>query len=144
MIAICMEPSKLGKAILVDTSAFVALHNRSDSLHARAAAVARRYASDPAVHITSNYILAETVTMLSQRASHSIAVDFYERAQTDLLVMPVTPAIEASAFAIFKSLRSKNVSFVDCTSFALMREFHLHIVFTFDKDFKKQGFQLLT
>ncbi|MGD2148953.1 MAG: hypothetical protein PVH41_19830 [Anaerolineae bacterium] len=37
----------------------------------------------------------------------------------------------------------RQLSLVDCTSFALMRELELHNVFSFDRHFSKQGFSTL-
>jgi predicted nucleic acid-binding protein len=39
--------------------------------------------------------------------------------------------------------RRKNISFIDYTSFELMRLLGLKKVFTFDKHFKEQSFKLL-
>jgi len=36
-----------------------------------------------------------------------------------------------------------NVSFIDCTSFALMRERGITTAFSFDEHFTRQGFVLL-
>lgn len=39
--------------------------------------------------------------------------------------------------------RRKNISFVDYTSFEMVRNLGLKKVFTFDKHFKEQGFEVL-
>lgn len=55
----------------------------------------------------------------------------------------VDSEIESQAFEAIKQIKSKNVSFVDCTSFVIMKNRGIKVVFTFDQHFKTQGFKLL-
>lgn len=129
--------------IFVDTSAFVALNNKNEPNHIVADALLGQLDLSTTILLTSNYTIAETITILSQRISKEIAINFKELDVPTLEVIWVNEMIEAAAFDIFKKIKSKNVSFIDCTSFALMRELGIKTVFTFDRDFKKQGFSLL-
>lgn len=41
-----------------------------------------------------------------------------------------------------KKYEDKELSFTDCTSFAIMEKLKLHKAFTFDEHFKKVGFEV--
>lgn len=43
----------------------------------------------------------------------------------------------------FQKRTSKNLSFFDYTSLAIIREFNMDKVFTFDRDFKKLGVDMI-
>ena len=129
--------------IFVDTSAFVAIENDEELNYFLAQSILEKVDSSKATLVTSNYVIAETLTVLSQRVSKKVAIKFQEEDVPALEVIRIEKSTEEVAFEIFKKLDSKNVSFVDCTSFALMKQFGITTAFTFDKDFKKQGFKLL-
>jgi len=129
--------------IFVDTSAFVALNVSTDSQYDKAVDLVDRFREKQPKYITSNYIIAEAITIISQKASHQRAIRFYEEDLNNILIIRISPETEIEAFETFKKLTSKNVSFVDCTSFALMREMNIKKAFSFDTHFKQQGFKLL-
>ncbi len=54
-------------------------------------------------------------------------------------VLWVERVVERKAWSVFKSHRDKGYSFTDCTSFALMAEFLIRNVFTFDDHFRQFG-----
>lgn len=129
--------------IFVDTSVLVALNNTLDSTYLRALELSKSFVNDTVELVTSNHVIAETLTVLSQKVSHDIAIEFNEKWAPKMEVIHIDEELEEAAFDIFKKIKSKNVSFVDCTSFALMRHLKISKVFTFDMDFKKQGFRLV-
>lgn len=129
--------------IFIDTSVLIALNNIEDPTYARALHVSKNIFSKSVEVVTSNHIISETLTVLSQKVSHQSAIDFKELWAPKIEVIHINEVLEEIAFEIFKKLTSKNVSFVDCTSFALMKQLGITTAFTFDKDFKKQGFRLL-
>ena len=45
-----------------------------------------------------------------------------------------------AAFAMFKSRLDKRWSFVDCTSFVIMRELGITDALTYDEDFRQAGY----
>jgi len=56
----------------------------------------------------------------------------------------VTVGDEANAWALFQARRDKKYSFVDCTSFVLMRRLKIEKAVALDQDFAREGFELLS
>jgi hypothetical protein len=121
--------------LFVDTSAFIALIDKSDSFHPQAKGSHFRLYS-------SNFILDEVITYLRMHVSHSTACQFRDEILASPLyhIHHVTSEIEEEAYALFKKHDDKRLSFTDCTSFALMKRLGITSAFTFDDDFEQVGF----
>ena len=84
--------------------------------------------------------------MLSQRVSHSVAVAYIENMKSpdsQFLIKRADEALEEEAIQIFKGQTSKNTSYVDCTNMAFMKQLHADALFSFDGDYRKNGFTLV-
>ena len=55
----------------------------------------------------------------------------------------VDERIHNIAISSLLTAHRKNISFIDCTSFEIIRYLGLKKVFTFDSHFKEQGFEVL-
>jgi predicted nucleic acid-binding protein len=130
--------------IFVDTAAWIALEVTNDE-HYKAATAFRRGPGRAFRWLTTNWVIWETVTWLRHRASHTAAVRFGERVLTSkqLNLILVTSEHEARAWELFKRYHDKEFSFVDCTSFVIMKALHLTTAFTFNGDFDQAGFLTL-
>ena len=126
--------------IFADTSFFVALRNRRDRHHQNAVALLRQRES--AVLVTSNHVQGETWTYLRRKAGHKSAVAFLNSIETSprIRIDTVTPEQEARALRWLRRHDEREYSFVDATSFALMRNLRLHQVLAFDGDFAAAGY----
>lgn len=135
-----MKPaaSLLRTAIFVDTSAFFALADQTDRFHRLAV---RFVESNDRLLITSNLVVHEAITLLRMRLSHEAAMRFGQRLLDDnvMPVIRVTPADERKAWETFRRYRDKQFSFVDCTSFVLMKRHGIGEAFAFDQDFRQFG-----
>ena len=131
--------------VFVDTSAWVALKHKGDSLWQQATTVNRALLTSGVRYITSNFVLDETYTLLRLRAGHHIAVELGEEiAQSQLVtVIRVSEVLENEAWQIFKRYNDKEFSFTDCTSFAIMRQRTIYEAFTNDHHFEQCGYQVL-
>ena len=111
-----------------------------DNRHAAASALAKRYAHSALV--TSNHVRGETWTLLRRRAGHEIAVGFLDRVDDSprASVIRVAAEVEAQALAWLRRHDERAYSFVDATSFALMRSLAIHEALAFDDDFAAAGF----
>jgi predicted nucleic acid-binding protein len=126
--------------IFVDTSFWVALRNRRDGNHAPAEELLRQRASTALV--TTNHVRGETWTYLRRRAGHRAAVDFLEVVERSprIRVTHVGEDLETEALRWLRRRDDREYSFVDATSFALMRSLRIGEALTFDQDFAAAGF----
>lgn len=124
--------------VFVDTSAWYAYFDAGDSGHRAAVAFLR---GNVLPLVTSNWVLAETLTLLRRRSGHGAAVKAGEVLRRgDLgLVERVLPEDEEEAWRIFAARADYSFSLVHCTSFALMARLGIQRAFAFDRHFHQYG-----
>lgn len=122
----------------VDTSYWVALRLRRDANHETAV---RLWAPGQAI-LTTNHIVGETWTFLRRRDGHPSAVVFLDAVEATewLKVVHVDEATEREARTWLRRHDERVYSFVDATSFAVMRRERLREALAFDGDFSAAGF----
>jgi predicted nucleic acid-binding protein len=131
--------------ILVDTSAWLAFYDRSDQHHQSARQIAEQLKAQRASLALSEFILAESLTLIRFRLGHSWAVRFGRTVLDSRLsdLLSVDEPIRRRAWEIFQRYEDKDFSFTDCTSFALMEQLGLKTAFAFDRHFEQYGFDVL-
>ena len=130
------------KRFFVDTSAWFAFANRTDSEHA---AVRKLLESFPGRLVTSSVVFDETVTLCLYRLGREAAIrvgDTLLSPGTVDLVRP-TPGDESAAWELFRKRADKNYSFTDCVSFVLMNRLGIKQAAALDDDFRREGFEVL-
>ncbi len=133
------------KRIFIDTWAWVALVDRQDSNHVKADLTNQQLLDDGYFFVTSNLVFGEALTTLRYQVGYEDAVRFRE-ILTRLIkgrllkALRVTEAIEEEAWQIFTKYHDQDFSWVDCTSFAIMKREPLKEVFTQDHHFRIMGF----
>jgi predicted nucleic acid-binding protein len=122
----------------VDTSYWVALRLRRDANHH----VAVRLWAPGQPLLTTNHVVGETWTFLRRRDGHPSAVAFLDAVETAdwLSVVHVDEATERDARTWLQRHDERAYSFVDATSFAVMRRERLREALAFDGDFSAAGF----
>lgn len=126
--------------IFVDTSFWAALTASDDALHHNAVELFTRHESERLV--TSNHVRGETWTLLRRRRGFRSAVSFLgglERT-TRLRLEFVSRESEEEALRWLRQHDEREYSFVDATSFVLMRSLRIREAFAFDGDFGAAGF----
>ncbi len=123
----------------VDTSFWVALLLPRDRSHATANAL---WSSELGALVTTNHVVGETWTFLRRRAGHPAAVSFLDAVERSprLAVRHVDETTEAEAVEWLRRHGEREFSFVDATSFAVMRRGRLTEALAFDGDFAAAGF----
>lgn len=123
-----------------DTSFWVAAHLRRDAHHEEAVALLRQVSGTRIV--TSNQVRGETWTFLRRRDGHRAAVAFLDMLERSARVdvMTVPEELEAQALRWLRRHDEREYSFVDATSFALMRSLRAREALAFDGDFAAAGF----
>ena len=126
--------------ILVDTSFWIALQLRRDPHHHDAVALLRAHAMEPLV--TTNHIRGETWTFLRRRDGHGSAARFLDALERSprLEVVGVDAEAEVEALDWLRRSDEREYSFVDATSFAVMRRRRIREALAFDGDFAAAGF----
>ena len=129
--------------IFVDTSFWIATNLPRDGHHSEAQRLLQEHRTDQLT--TTNHVLGETWTFIRRRASHVDAMRFLDRAVASprLSVVHSSPELEDVALAWLRRHDERRYSFVDATSFALMRSLKIKDALAFDGDFSAAGFREL-
>lgn len=127
-----------------DTSWWVAWTMPDDARHATALAVLSSLRQTEQV-LTTNLVVGESWTFLRRKAGHRTAVAFLDRIAAlrtarRLLAHHVGEEQEAAALEWLRRHDEREYSFVDATSFKVMRDRRLREAFAFDQDFAAAGF----
>ena len=130
------------RAVFVDTGAWVALRHGRDQYHARARTLLRRLRADRLGPVTTEWVMAEAVTLLKARGAVHHALALGEAIQAGRLghLVESTAERRRRAWELFVRYRERRVGWVDCASFAVMDELGLERVFGFAEDFVRAGF----
>ncbi|MDP3997493.1 MAG: PIN domain-containing protein [bacterium] len=135
------------KKVVVDTDVWVGLANRNDAHHEACLAVMRKFEKEGVHLITSNYVFAETITVVSRLAGKEAAWKLamkIRQAGTGLEYVWIDEELEGKALEHFKRQTSKNVSLVDCSNMAVIEKWGADGILSFDKAYRKNGFAMLT
>jgi predicted nucleic acid-binding protein len=126
--------------IFVDSSFWIGLSDRRDERHAQATALFRTHQG--AALVTTNHVCGETWTFLRKRHGHRAAVRFLDSTEGSgrLRVVQASHDVEHEAWSWLRRHDERVYSFVDATSFALMRSLGIREALTFDQDFTAAGF----
>ena len=130
--------------IFGDSAGWLAAYDERDKYHAIASRVFARLIDQPVSFVVTDYVIAETLTLMLGRLGHRKAVAFGEWLLTSPQVRQIRLDVDlwADAWQLFKKYDDKEFSFVDCASFVVMRREHLIDAFTFDRHFEQMGFRL--
>jgi len=125
--------------IFVDTSFWIALATQRDDRHGAAIELIQRYGRQL---VTSNHVRGEAWTFMNRRHGHRAAVGFLDLLERSprLLLAFVSEEIEERALVWLRARGEREYSFVDATSFALMRSLRIDESLAFDGDFAAAGF----
>lgn len=129
--------------VFVDTSAFYALFDRNDNRHTQAQNIWRETLDSATLLLTSNYVLLELSALLQRRFGMEAIRDVEERLVPVLTVTWVSDELHRRGVAMLLAANRRQLSLVDCVSFAVCRQSGVHTVFAFDAHFTEQGFELL-
>ncbi len=128
--------------VFVDTGAWFAIQVTDDANHEAARLVLPAVVHACRSLVTSNLIVGETYTLLRLSRGYRAAKRFLDTlGQSGKLErLFVTEHLERQAYEILHGYADHPFSFVDATSFALMRQQRIHHAFAFDSHFATAGF----
>ncbi len=124
---------------LVDTSFWVALFFAGDPHHSEARAL---WTGEADSLLCTNHVLGETWTFLRRRRGHADAVRAIDAigGSPRVAQLQVEREVEEEAWVWLRRHDEREYSFVDATSFAVMRRRRLRQALAFDGDFGAAGF----
>ena len=129
--------------MFVDTSALFAILVEDDQHHEEAirvwADLARR--REP-VYVTG-FLLAEITALLQSRAGLSVLAAFRDRLLRHLTIIWTDARLYRQGLEAAIAAGRRDLSVVDCISFATMREQGIGRAFTFDPHFAEEGFEVV-
>ena len=127
-------------SVFVETSAIVAIVDAGQDRHADAAAAWEAALDSGRALYTSNYVLVETFALVQRRLGLAACREVSTALVPLLSRLWVDETLHQTALAAVFAADSRSLSFVDCTSFEIMRRHGLEEVLTLDRDFARQGF----
>jgi predicted nucleic acid-binding protein len=129
--------------IFIDTAAFLAVLNSEDRYHQLARNAWTEIINDGSTLLTSNYVILETNALLQ----HRFGMDAVRLFAGDILpiidIIWVDQSLHQQAMSALLAANRHDLSLVDCISFEVMRQKGLEKVFTFDRHFSEQSFEVI-
>jgi len=133
------------RKVFVDTSAWLALVNKSDAAHQKARKVRDALLKDHIQFIVTNYVMVEIANALCRVPHRETAVkliNFIEMTE-NIQIVEIDKEIYKEAWRVYSTYMDKDWSLTDCTSFEVMKERRITEAFTTDKHFEQAGFDIL-
>lgn len=119
--------------VLIDSDVFVGLFLPDDAHFQRASALFDQFEQDKTKLAATNWVIAETATVLSRHDSQETAKKFLTMIETSTIpVLWMTKQLEKDAWQIFKDQTTKKTSFVDCSNVAVAYHFGISRLCAFD------------
>jgi predicted nucleic acid-binding protein len=126
----------------VDTSALFALVHDGDPAHARGLSWLEGITLDADEQLlTHSYVVTEAIVLTHARLGTPAVRMLLDDVIPAFEVRYVDEALHQRATTAYLAGLNRKVSFVDRTSFELMRAEGIRRAFAFDRDFAKEGFE---
>jgi predicted nucleic acid-binding protein len=125
--------------LFVDSNYWISLFHPNDSLHQKASAIGETLKQELCSLEISNLVFLEVVTVLSQRGGKlaGITAGKFFLEDPSIRIIHVDEHLQRESWRIFQDMPSKNMSFVDCSTLAVLRAEGIRKLLTFDTtDFK--------
>ncbi len=128
------------KKIIVDSSFLFALAYEQDSCHQKALTIKKIELKENDYYLGMN-VYSEILTLVSQRVSKAASLELlnYINQNYNLINPDEDTYIKADTY--FRKAKSKNISYSDCISFAIMDQENIELVLGFDDHFKQMGYK---
>jgi predicted nucleic acid-binding protein len=130
--------------IFADTAGWGHLVDPTQAQHVQAATLYRRGRQQGQKFITTNYMLAELIALLTSplRIPRPIIIAFINSLKTSpyVEVVHIDATLDEQAWQLLSQRQDKEWSLVACTSFVLMKQRGLLEAFTTDEHFEQAGF----
>ena len=131
-----------GGCVFIDTGAWFAVQVADDAHHETAGDTFGQLLGGERALVTSNLVIGETYTLLRVSKGYRAAKRFLDLLAQSRRVdrLFITEPLERQAYGILDRFADHPFSFVDATSFAVMRQQRIQHAFAFDAHFVTAGF----
>lgn len=127
--------------VLADADFFIGLYLVEDVHHQKCLWLSENIDEEV---ITSYDVVDEVVTKLTYFGRKDKAILFLNDVKsTNLSIIFSDRKLAEKAITIFKSQKTKHVSFTDCMNMAIAKEKKIKFILSFDKIYDKNGFKLV-
>jgi predicted nucleic acid-binding protein len=130
--------------VFFDTSGWANLFVRSQPYHQMAQAFVRRWRVQKTRAVTTDYVLAEFVALLSRplrlTRPRQIILLTAIQSSTWVEIVHIDTVLDGEAWSLWRSRPDKEWSLVDCASFVVMQRRGLTEALTTDHHFEQAGF----
>ena len=133
------------KNVFFDSWGWVAIANKNDNYHERVYSFYKDLLLSRGLPITTDYILAETITFLRAKIDFKLVDTFIETilnaARNERIILErIDEKRWTKAWELSKKYNDKtSISFFDFTSFVVMKEIRISEALTNDKHFEEVG-----
>jgi len=135
----------MDREVLVDSSAWLAVADRRERMHAAAQATFAEQLESRTLLVTTDLILAEVHILLRRRLGHEAAVRFLDSANASphIEIVFTTSDLEVRAKEWLRRFADQDFSLTDAVSFALMGDRGIGTAFALDAHFVIAGFTVV-
>ena len=135
----------MNQIVFVDTSAWLALINKSDVFHVKAKNIRDILLRDNIQFIVTDYVIVEVANSLSKIPWRSSAIQLINSIQLseNIRVVEINKEIYNEAWGLYSNRTDKEWGLTDCASFVVMKRYAITIAFTNDHHFEQMGFNIL-
>jgi predicted nucleic acid-binding protein len=126
----------------VDTSAWVALLDKDDAHHKKAASLMPSLLKTQRSLVTSSFIITETYVIILKEIGHKNAGDFLQKLKGSARVLRVLSSeeIESEAEQLLEKYADQDFSYTDAVSLVIMKRRKIRNAFCLDKHFSTAGY----
>ncbi|NOG49628.1 MAG: type II toxin-antitoxin system VapC family toxin [Chloroflexi bacterium] len=118
---------------LIDSDTFVGLFLPDDALHTTVVRLFDQIERQFQRLATTNWVVAETATVLSNRDTQATAIKFLTMIEEgEIPVLPITEELERRTHSLFKEQTTKKTSMVDCSNVAVAKHYGISDMLAFD------------
>jgi predicted nucleic acid-binding protein len=129
--------------IFVDTSGILAILDNNEPNHPTADKIWQRLLDETDQFITTNYIIAEASAVIQRRLGMAATRVFLQQMTPVFQISWIDADLHHQAIQGFVMINRRQLSLVDCVSFAVMRKQNITSALAFDPHFEEQGFTCL-
>ncbi len=125
--------------ILIDSDAFVGLFIEHDAHHSNMQTLMQGFAQKRRKLVTTSFVVAETATVISRIKGQKVARQFLVYVRSGVIpIIFIDESLQRASEQVFISEENKNTSMVDCSNVAVMEQFHIPQILSFDQFYFKK------